>query len=253
MYIAGVILLILFVWGFFIEPELLTVKRYKSDRLDGKRVVFVSDFHIGRFDIFRLRKIVRTINRLKPDLVLSGGDFMKGYSGKFSMPIEKIAEELKQIEAPIVTVLGNHDISFDKYSIKNTLEKFGIIVLDNSSKKVGGLTISGVGDKRVNPSQIVLALENEEGTDILLSHTPDIYYDVKDFDGLILAGHVHGGQVRVPFFGALICPSKYGTKFSCGEFNETESRMIVTKGLGTSILNVRFCDIPEIVVIEELV
>ena len=67
---------------------------------------------------------------------------------------------------------------------------------------------------------------------------------------LILAGHVHGGQVRVPFFGALICPSKFGTKFSCGDFNETNNRMIVTRGLGTSLLNVRFCDIPEIVVIE---
>ena len=250
MYIAGIVLIILFIWGFLIEPELLTVKRYKSDKFDGKRIVFVSDFHVGRFDIFRLRRIVRAINRLKPDLVLSGGDFMKGYCGKHSMPIEKIACELKQIEAPIVTVLGNHDICFDKYSVKKSLEENGIVVLDNSSTKVEGLMISGVGDKKVNPSQIVLALENEEGTDILLSHTPDIYYDVKDDVDLILAGHVHGGQVRLPFFGALICPSKYGTKFACGDFNETQNRMIVTKGLGTSILNVRFCDIPEIVVIE---
>jgi predicted MPP superfamily phosphohydrolase len=250
MYIACTVLLILFVWGFFIEPELLTVKRYKTDRLDGKKIVFVSDFHIGKFDIFRLRRIVNKINKLNPDLVLSGGDFIKGHSGKHSMPIEKIAHELKQIEAPFVTVLGNHDINFDKYTVKTTLEKNGIIVLDNSSTRVKDLTISGVGNKRVDPSQIVLALDNEEGTDILLSHTPDIYCDVKDFDGLILAGHVHGGQVRVPFFGALICPSKFGKKFSCGDFNETQARMIVTKGLGTSLLTVRFCDIPEIVVIE---
>ena len=73
---------------------------------------------------------------------------------------------------------------------------------------------------------------------------------MKDDVDLILAGHVHGGQVRLPFFGALICPSKYGTKFASGDFKETQNRMIVTKGLGTSILNVRFCDIPEIVVIE---
>ena len=250
MYIAGVILLLLFVWGFVIEPELLMVKRYKLGSFGGKKIIFVSDFHIGRFDTFRLRRIINTINRLKPDLVLSGGDFMKGYSGKSSMPIEKIALELKKIEAPVVTVLGNHDICFDKYSVKKTLTDNGIIVLDNSSIKVENLTISGVGDKKVSPSQISSALENEYGTDILISHTPDIYYDVKDFDGLILAGHVHGGQVRIPFFGALICPSKFGTKFSCGKFNETKSRMIVTKGLGTSILNVRFCNIPEIVVIE---
>ena len=250
MYIAGVVLLILFIWGFFIEPELLTVKCYKSDKFCGKKIVFVSDFHIGKFDTLRLKKIVKTINRLNPDLVLSGGDFIKGHSGKKSMPIKKIAEEITQINAPIVTVLGNHDINFDKYTVKSALENNGIIVLDNSSTNINGIVISGVGGKKVNLSQIKLALENTEYTNILLSHTPDIYYEVDEDVDLILAGHVHGGQVRVPFFGALICPSKYGKKFSCGDFHETNNRMIVTRGLGTSLLNVRFCDIPEIVVIE---
>ena len=68
---------------------------------------------------------------------------------------------------------------------------------------------------------------------------------------LILAGHVHGGQVRIPFLGALICPSKYGTRFSCGDINLNGNRMIVTKGLGTSIISVRFCDAPEIILLEE--
>ena len=250
MYLIISIFIILFIWGFFIEPQLLVTKRYKADFCNGKRIVFVSDFHIGRFDAGRLRKIVGRINKINPDLVLSGGDFVKGYSGKSSMPIEEIAKELAEIKAPIVSVLGNHDVRFDKYSVKNALEKAGIIVLDNSSTKQGDFSICGVGDKRVEQNQIDTALENAEGTKILISHTPDIYYDVKEKVDLILAGHVHGGQVRVPFIGALICPSKYGTKFSCGDFNENQNRMIVTKGLGTSILNVRFCDIPEIVIIE---
>lgn len=250
MYIIAGIFLILFIWGFFVEPELLTVKRYKAENLSGKKIVFVSDFHVGRNDISRLRKIVRTINELKPDLVLSGGDYIKGHSGRFSMPVEKIAEELKKIEAPIVSVLGNHDINFDKFSVKNALEQNGIKVIDNSFVNIDGISIAGVGGKRVNPEQIKLALENADGVTILISHTPDVYYDVKEDVDLILAGHVHGGQVRIPFLGALICPSKFGTKFSCGDFKETQNRMIVTKGLGTSLLTVRFCDIPEIVVIE---
>ena len=250
MYILWIVLLILFVWGFFIEQGLLTVKRYNSDKFGGKKIVFVSDFHIGRHDSFRLKRIVETINKLNPDLVLSGGDFVKGHCGKRTMPIEKIAEELGKIKAPIVTVLGNHDINYDKYTVKSALEKSGIIVLDNSSTNIDGIVISGVGDKRVNLSQIKLVLENVESTNILLSHTPDIYYDVDEDVDLILAGHVHGGQVRVPFLGALICPSKFGTKFSCGDFHETNNRMIVTRGLGTSLLNVRFCDIPEIVFIQ---
>ena len=250
MYITAGICLILFIWGFFIEPNLIAVKRYKADFLNGKRVVFVSDFHISKYDSTRLKNIVKKIKQLNPDIVLSGGDFMKGYSGNSSMPIEKIAHELADIKTPFVTVLGNHDINFDKYTIKNSLEKEGIIVLDNSSVKIGDISISGVGNKIVSASELTTALENSDEKSILISHTPDVYYDVKENVDLILAGHVHGGQVRVPFLGALICPSKYGTKFSCGEFRETNNRMIVTKGLGTSILNVRFCDIPEIVVIE---
>lgn len=241
----------LFVWGFFIEPNLLAVKRYRVKGIGKKRIVFVSDFHIGKYEIARLKKIVKKINELNPDLVLSGGDFIKGHSGRHSLPIEQTVKELKNINAPMITVLGNHDLSFDKYSVKTTLEQNGITVLDNTNTKVGDFSISGIGDKRVNPAQISLALEGTNGYRIVLSHTPDIYFDVKDDVDLILAGHVHGGQVRVPFFGALICPSKYGTKFSCGDFNETQNRMIVTKGLGTSILPVRFCDIPEVVLLEE--
>ena len=250
MYITAGIFLILFIWGFFIEPELLTVKRYKAKNLSGKKIVFVSDFHVGKGDISRLSRIVKTINELKPDLVLSGGDYIKGHSGRFSMPVEKIAGELRNIEAPVVSVLGNHDINFDKFSVKNALEQNGIKVLDNSCINMEGIWIAGVGGKSVESSQIELALENAERPNIFISHTPDVYYDVKEDVDLILAGHVHGGQVRIPFLGALICPSKFGTKFSCGDFKETQNRMIVTKGLGTSLLTVRFCDIPEIVVIE---
>lgn len=246
-----IILIGLYIWGFFIEPNLLVVKKYKVENLDGKRIVFVSDFHIGKHEAKRLNRIIDKINELNPDLVLSGGDYIKGYSGKTTMPIEKQAQELAKINAPFITVIGNHDACFDKYTIKKALEDAGITVLNNSSTKFENIYISGVGNKKVTPDEIISALENTESKRILLSHTPDVYYDVKEDVDLILAGHVHGGQVRIPFFGAIICPSKYGTKFSCGDIQETQNRMIVTKGLGCSILNVRFCDIPEIVLLEE--
>ena len=246
-----IFLVCLYIWGFFIEPNLLTVKRYKVDNLCGKRIVFVSDFHIGKFDKLRLKKIVNKINQLKPDLVLSGGDYINGHSGKHSMPIEKLVKEFEKIEIPFISVLGNHDGAFDKYTVRTALENKGIKVLNNSHTQIDELYIAGVGGKNVSVSELKTALENTRHPRILLSHTPDIYFDVKDDVDLILAGHVHGGQVRLPFIGALICPSKYGTKFSCGDFHETQNRMIVTRGLGTSILNVRFYDIPEIVLLEE--
>ena len=244
------ILFFIFVWSFFIEPNLLTIKRYKVDNLGGKRIVFVSDFHISKYDNWRLTRIVNKINELNPDIVLSGGDFIKGHAGKTTMPIEKQAQELAKIKAPVVTVLGNHDGWYDKYTIKTELENAGITVLHNTNTKIGNIYIAGVEDMQTGIPNVDTALENTEFPRILLSHTPDIYYDVKEDVDLILAGHVHGGQVKIPLIGALICPSKYGTKFSDGDFNETQNRMIVTKGLGTSILSMRFCDMPEIVVLE---
>lgn len=249
--IFALLFLILFIWSFFIEPNLLTVKKYKVNNLDGKKIVFVSDFHISKGDRRRLRQIVNKINEINPDLVLSGGDFIKGHTGKTTLPIEEQAKELSKINAPIVTVLGNHDAWYDKFRVKTALEKYGITVLHNTNTKVGNLYIAGVEDMQTSVPEVGVALENTEFPRILLSHTPDIYYEVKEDVDLILAGHVHGGQVRLPFLGALICPSIYGTKFSSGDFQETKNRMIVTKGLGTSILTVRFNDIPEIVVLEE--
>ena len=84
----------------------------------------------------------------------------------------------------------------------------------------------------------------------MLTHSPDIFPKVPKEVNLTLSGHVHGGQVRLPLLGAIIVPSKYGDKYSYGLIEEDNKKMIVTSGIGTSILNVRFNCKPEIVVIE---
>lgn len=244
-----IVLILLFVWSYFIEPNLLVVKKYKIKELGSTKIVFVSDFHIAKNETKRLRKIVKLINNQNPDLVLSGGDYIKGHDGKNTLSIEEQAKELKNTKAPIISVLGNHDGWYDKERVKKTLEENGITVLENSGTKFGNIFISGVEDLQTGFPDVSLALKNTEGPTILLSHSPDIYYDVKERIELILAGHVHGGQVCIPFWGAVTVPSVYGTKFAGGLINETGNKMIITKGLGTSILPLRFCSIPEIVVI----
>lgn len=246
------IVVIIFVWGFFVEPNLVIVKKYKINNFGNKKIVFISDFHISKFDKQRLKRIVKVINKQNPDLILSGGDFINGNSGKNSLPINKIVEELKKIKSPVITVLGNHDGKFDKYTVKKSLESANIRVLINSSVKIDDLYIAGVEDLQTGTPNIETALENTEFPRILLTHSPDIYYDIKEDVDLILAGHVHGGQVRIPFAGSIIVPSKFGTKFACGDYKETLNRMIVTKGLGTSLLNVRFWCLPEIIVFENI-
>ena len=244
-----ILITLLFIWSFVIEPNLLVIKNYTFKELGNKKIVFVSDFHIAKNERKRLQKIVNTINEIEPDLVLSGGDFIKGHDGKYTLPIEEQVKEFKKLKAPMITVLGNHDCKFDKARVRNVLQTSGIIVLENSNTKFEGLSIAGVEDIQTGFPDVEMALIGTEHPTILLSHSPDIYYDVHEKVELILAGHLHGGQVYLPLIGALIVPSKYGNKFVRGLIEETDNKMIVTKGLGTSILPLRFGAVPEIIVI----
>lgn len=255
-----IILTILFVfWAFVIEPNLLNIKHYKINdkELSGLKIVFAADFHIGKKDTKRLSRIVNLINEQHPDLVLLGGDFVKGHREKTTLPIELIAYEISHIKSPngIYTVLGNHDGWLDAAKSKKNLEQNGIKVLENENAKVivNGKTIyiAGVEDLQTGEPNLHKSFENSEKPRILLSHNPDIFPHVNDGDtNIILSGHIHGGQVALPFIGPLIIPSDYGKKFVYGLIEENNKRMVVTKGLGTSILPLRFCCIPEIVVIE---
>ena len=93
---------LLFIWAFFIEPHLLVVKHYQVDSLKGIRIVFASDFHISKFDRGRLRRVVKLINEQNPDIVILGGDFIKGHDGKNTLAIEEQTKIFKAINSPVV-------------------------------------------------------------------------------------------------------------------------------------------------------
>jgi len=246
-----VIIFLLAVWAFLIEPHLLTVKHYNIKAFSDIKIVFAGDFHISKISKGRLKRVVRLINKQNPDLVLTSGDFIYGYSGRTSLPIEEQAEILKEIKAPVVTVLGNHDGLYGNERIAKALNKYGIIVLSNSNIKIKDIWIAGVENLKTGNPDWQKALDGTSGRRILLTHSPDIYYDVEEPVDLILAGHTHGGQVSFPIIGAPIVPSEYGSKFARRMISETKNLMIITKGIGTSILPVRFGSVPEIVVIGE--
>ena len=88
-----IVIALLIIWSFFIEPNLLIIKNYTLKELGDRKIVFVSDFHIAKNEKARLQRIVNTINEIEPDLVLSGGYFIKGHDGKFTMPIEEQVKE----------------------------------------------------------------------------------------------------------------------------------------------------------------
>lgn len=251
------IILILFIWSVFIEPNVFRITRYKitDPDLEGLRVVFAADFHYKPYEKWRLERDVRTINAQNPDIVLFGGDYVNGHKKGFTLPIDEISAEFSKIKSKygVYAVLGNHDGWHDEDGITKSLEANGIKILKNSSELVKAAKpfyIAGVEDMQTGNPDTQKALAGTSGSVILLSHTPDIIESVPAGVKLVLAGHLHGGQVVIPRHGPLVAPSKFGTKYASGFFDENGKKLIVTRGLGTSILPLRFHCMPEIIVIE---
>ena len=149
------------------------------------------------------------------------------------------------------------NIKFEKNidtALKEILIKHGISVLSNENKliKVRGkkLYISGVEDSFSAEPDIDKALKHIGLNVIVLTHSPDIFPKVPDSVFLTLAGHTHGGQVHLPFYGALFIPSEFGKRYSDGLIIEGKKKMIVTRGIGTSTIHIRFNCPPEIIVID---
>lgn len=256
---------LLAVWAFLVEPNLLIVNNIDMNikNLKGLKVVFMGDFHIKPYQKRRLIRIVNEINKQHPDLILCAGDFVSGHKPKQSLPIEDIAKELSILKPKygFYAVLGNHDWWQGGDNITNVLRKNGIIVLGNENRVIDinnkKLYIAGAEDITTRSIDLAKSLENVSSPTILLTHSPDIFpfitkktnFDLTKNVDLTLAGHLHGGQVSIPFIGPLIIPSSYGSKYAKGLIKENGKLMFVTQGIGTSILNVRFNCVPEIVVI----
>ncbi len=253
-YIIVLIFIISAIWAVFIEPYILKITKYsvENNDLSGMRIVFASDFHIKTYEMGRLRKIISEINNQKPDLILLGGDYVNGHKPTMSMKSDKIAKELKTLNSKYGTyaVMGNHDGWQGKYQIIKNLEQNGITVLENTNKDFGLFTIAGVEDIQTGNPDIEKTLLGAGKNIILFTHNPDVFPEIPENVILVLAGHLHGGQIKIPGRGNFMIPSKYGNKYVYGEVKEHGKTIFTSKGLGTSILPVRFNCPPEIVVID---
>lgn len=255
-FLILMLLILLFIsfWSLFVEPNLLIVRKLflKDADLDGLKIVFASDFHIKPYEMIRLKRIIKKINAQNPDIVLLGGDYVSGHDSKFTMPIEKISEQLKNIKSKYgtVAVMGNHDGWQGKYEIIKALENAGITVLENSNKNFDRFTIAGIEDLQTGNPNVETALKNADKNIILLTHNPDMFPLVPNNVKLVLAGHLHGGQIMISGITPAYMPSQYGMKYRYGLVEENGKTLYTSNGLGTSILPVRFNSVPEIVVIE---
>jgi len=251
---------LLAIWSGYIEPRRLVVHEETlvlpgwSAALDGLRVAALSDLHVGNpyMNTARLRQIVARTNALAPDLIVLLGDFVTiRDSGHYIEP-ELIAPELAALHARlgVFAVLGNHEPGRVGLRMRAALERAGIPVLDQRCVLLPGpLALAGVADvltRDEDPAEALAGCPDHAAPILLLTHNPDVFPEIDRRVSLTLAGHTHGGQVRLPLLGPIIVPSRYGRRYAAGHIVENGRHLFVTTGAGSAHLPLRFGVPPEI-------
>lgn len=256
LFIGAVFLILAYM---FIEPYWIETKEITivSDQIpaqfDGKKIVFLSDIHAGPdFSQERINSLINQVNAMNPDLILLGGDYVDGDSEY----INSTFESLSRLKAPlgVYAVLGNKDPQ--DYTLA-AIPQNGITYIGNKGTWIeengARIRLGGVGDYNngIQIQSATTSVVTPQDFVILLTHNPDYFPKVnKSKVDLVLSGHTHGGQVT--FFGlwAPSTHSDYGNKYRTGVIKENNSTLIVSNGLGTTILPLRFFARPQIIEVE---
>lgn len=260
-------------YGSFIEPQILAVHTQKID-IGGEetlRAALISDIHVGPYKKDGwVSRVVEKINSLKPDVVFMAGDFVydDAEQAKYLAP-------LKDLKAPlgVYAVFGNHDYDegrdFDTTqakmrsgTVKTALEAVGVKVLINSGVKLRkgkkDFFVLGLDDLWTFNANIKEALKTVgyalamPHPNIVLAHNPDVVMlsELKEAD-LVLAGHTHGGQIRLPWYGSVPrIPTALGNKYDRGLFNFKNIRLFITNGVSEWGPRARLMTPPEISLLE---
>jgi predicted MPP superfamily phosphohydrolase len=242
-------------YGYFIEPNWIEVRtttvptaKLKTARF---RIVQITDLHCDR-EIRNEEKMVRIINDLKPDIIVATGDYLNDTLG-----LSHLRDSLKRLDAPLgkLAVTGNQDGHWPRLDL---LEGTGFRRLRQDTavvtKGTDSIAISGI-DFTCSDAPIgsIKGLPADR-FNVFLFHTPDLVEDVAGPSvDLYLCGHTHGGQVCLPWYGALITFSKFGKKYESGLYHVGATTLYVNRGLGLEPRpgpQVRFLCRPEIAVFD---
>ncbi len=241
-----------------VEHHVIHLSRL-PDVFRGMRIVQVSDLHYAEYtEAFFLRAIVDRINRLRPDLVLITGDFAtfgplpETYSRR---RLPECAAILSRIECPLrYASLGNHDYYVGESYVMGPLEENGIPVLVNAAvpleRNGARIWLAGLGSACVDHADPARAIPRAaaQETVLVMAHEPDILPKVARYNvDLMLSGHTHGGQVRIPFVPLLFQPD-LGQRYVEGWFRYGPTQLYVNRGIGAIGVPFRFRCPPEITV-----
>lgn len=268
--IICIVLLILMIIGTILETNSIVVTHMEysnskiSSEFNGYKIVQISDLHNKRFGKNQ-SKLIDKIKECNPDIIIVTGDLVDKRYYNLDVAMEFINNAINI--APIYYVSGNHEISTEEYEdIKRKLIDSNVVVLDNESillnKNEESIKLAGLLDpsyydgtnevRKTKLNEELKKLVTNEEFEILLSHRPEILdiYSENNID-LVFTGHAHGGQIRIPFIGAIIAPHQgLFPKYTEGQYTLNNTTMIVSRGLGTSVITVRIFNKPEIILLE---
>lgn len=263
------VLIIWTIWGnTALTVNTITISNSRiPTSFSGFKIAQVSDLHNAEFGENNAR-LLKLLSKNEPDIIVITGDLIDAQHTNIDIALNFVKEAI-QI-APVYYVTGNHEASLSQYDrLKDGLESVGVSVLDDRVVELERdgekITLIGLSDPDFTvkgdvfgevPAMINTKLEKltnmENSYTILLSHRPELFESyVSSGIDLILCGHAHGGQFRLPFIGGLIAPNQgLFPKYDAGVFSDHNTHMIVSRGLGNSIIPFRFNNRPEIVLVE---
>ena len=269
--VAAAVLVALVIWiawsNTALELNTYTISSSKLPQsFDGYRIAHVSDLHnteMGKDN----EKLLAMLRDADPDMIAITGDLIDSRNTDIEVALKFVREAVKI--APCYYVTGNHEARVNEYGeLKAGMETAGVTVLEDVRTEISmeGATITLIGvndpsyqtDYLFGDSETVLntkleELHTEDGEfTVLLSHRPELFDAYTDHGiDLVLSGHAHGGQFRLPFIGGLVAPNQgFFPEYDAGIYTEGNTNMLVSRGIGNSILPFRINNRPEVILIE---
>lgn len=267
--VALFILVIWTVWGnTALTINYITVSSKDiPEEFSGFRIAQISDLHNAEFGKNN-HDLLQRLSETSPDIIVITGDLFDSRHTDVSIAFNLVKQAM-QI-APVYYVTGNHESRLLQYEeMKKSFELTGVSILEDAAVQLNrngeSITLIGLSDPDFTikgdlfgevPAMIGTKLKNltdgENNYTILLSHRPELFETyVKSSVNLVFCGHAHGGQFRFPFIGGLFAPGQgFFPKYDAGNYTKGNTNMIVSRGLGNSIIPIRFNNRPEIVLAE---
>ena len=270
--ILTIILLILIIYTIWGNSALMvSTVNISSDRIPSVfsnfRIAQVSDLHNTEFGEGNT-KLIEILSELKPDIIVITGDLIDARHTDIKIALDFVKGAVSI--APVYYVTGNHEANCSQYGqLKTGLEMAGVTILEDEALQLECdgemLTIIGISDPDFTikgdifnevPGMVKAKLnsliDDNNNYMILLSHRPELFetYVCCGVD-LVLSGHAHGGQFRLPFIGGIVAPNQgLFPKYDSGLYTDGITNMVVSRGLGNSIIPFRFNNCPEVILVE---